>query len=661
MRLRRTIPLLGGALLAPLFVVLPTDMTLATPTPVSGTESQVTLVDASRPEAAAAAKLSTAEVSEARRQVATDTAGAKSLPQDGVRVLKATAPQPVNQRLAAVAVTWTQGDADQVALQIRTKKNGNWGAWENLTVDNSAGPDPDKAPKSGRKGSELYMVSGASEVQSRVLGKPGSAPVEPALTVIDPGKSDADAAPATSRPGSAHAVTPRPNIYTRAQWGADESWRTGRPESNNPRGIVIHHTADTNNYSADMVPGMMRSMYRYATKTLGWDDIAYNFVIDRWGRIWQGRAWLYPDQPVFPAAQLSNNDRGVGISMLGNYEQEVLSSAARSSLVKLLAWKSSLHGINPLGSATWFNNKSGRYETMPAINGHRDHYYTACPGANLYPLIPGIRREVAALVGNSSSAASTVFRDFDGMGDSDILGRNASGQLTLSSPDGAGSMTAMERIGGGGWQGFDVVTVVGDWNGDGNADIIARHAATADLILYPGDGKGSFLAPSRIGVGWGQMQTLVAPGDWDGDGKPDIIATNRTNWDMYFYGGDGRGGFSRAGVRIGYSWGAIKSFAGVGSWNGDGKPALAAVTVDGLGVMYYGDGRGGFASQVNQPGNWAAYGTLTGVSNAYGDKRAGVLAVSPEGATQFGVRGADGKVAWKPTPRSFAGYYVYGG
>ncbi|QQS00532.1 MAG: N-acetylmuramoyl-L-alanine amidase [Austwickia sp.] len=673
MRLRRLTPVLAGVLLTPLFVVLPMELTSAAPTPkpVAGGQSETTMVDVAQPEAATAAKLSASELAEAQRQVTADSLGAKALPAAGVQVLKATSPQAVNAKLSAVAVTWAAGTGAPSVVQIRSKRDGNWGAWENVDVDASAGPDAKKNAKGKptRQGSELYMVTGATEVQGRVLGSPGAAPVDPKLTVIDPGASDADATVGTTKPGAAQAVTARPDILTRAQWGADETWRTGTPEDNEPRGIVIHHTADSNNYDQAAVPGMMRAMYRYATKTLGWDDIAYNFVIDRYGRIWQGRAWLYPEQPVFPAAHLSNNDRGVGVSMLGNYEQEVLSSSARSALVKLLAWKASLHGINPLGSTTWYNNKTERYETMPTINGHRDTYYTACPGANLYPLIPSIRQQVAALTGASGSGGSTpslptagrVFRDFDGMADTDVLARDGSGQLMLSSPNGKGDMTEPEPIGGKGWQQFDVVTVAGDWSGDGTPDILARTAWNGDLWLYPGDGRGGFKTARKIGNGWGDMQTIVAPGDWNGDGLPDIIATNRTNWNMYFYSGDGKGGFSQSGARIGNGWGGIKSFAAVGSWSGDGRPSLIAMTFDGLGVVYTGTGRGGFAGQVNQPGDWSDYEVLTGVSNAKGDGKAGVLAVTGDGTASFGTRAANGTVAFRQIGQSFSGYKVFAG
>ncbi len=673
MRLRRLSSLVAGTLLAPLFVIVPLDLSAAKPTPqpVSGTESTAKMVDSSHEEVADAALAPATEIAKATRDNARERLGAQTLPNQGVSVLKATTPQDVNPSLAAVGITWEKGTGVGSQVQYRALKGDAWGEWTNVTVDTSSGPDESAAGSVTRVGSELIMLSGASKVQARVLGGPAQVPVDPEVTVIDPGVSEADKAPEQQPAGAAHAAVVRPQILSRAQWGADETWRTGRPMSNTVKGVIIHHTADTNNYTRDQVPGMMRSMYRYATKTLGWDDIAYNYVIDRWGRIWQGRAWLYPEQPVFPAAHLSNNDRAMGVSMLGNYESEVLSTPARKSLERIIGWAATQYGFDPSGRMLIYNNKTAREEWMPTITGHRDNYFTACPGANLYPLIPSIRANVRKLVAGSGGAvtpppaprvpAGALDRDVDGMNDSDILGRDASGRLTLASPTGKGQMTPMELYGGSGWNTMDVVTIGGDWTGDARPDVIARKSSTAELFLYPSTTAGKLSSGRRIGTGWNGMQTIVAPGDWNGDGTPDIIATHRTTGDMYFYAGDNRGGFATSGRKIGHGWGGIKSIAAVGDWNGDKKPDLAAVTYSGVGVIYYGDGKGGFTAQDTQSGNWGAYASLTGVSDAYGDGKNNLVAVTGDGTVFLGSRASNTSTSFQRVNTSYRGYAVYSG
>ena len=673
MRLRRLSSLVAGTLLAPLFVVVPLDLSAAKPTPqpVSGTESTAKMVDSSHAEVADAAQAPAAEIAKATRDNARERQGAQTLPNQGVTVLKATTPQDVNPSLAAVGITWEKGTGVGSQVQYRALKGETWGEWTNVTVDPTSGPDESAAGKVTRVGSELIMLTGASQVQARVLGGAGQTPVDPEVTVIDPGSSEADKSPEQSTAGAAHAAVAKPQVLTRAQWGADESWRTGTPQSNTVKGVIIHHTADTNNYTADQVPGMMRSMYRYATKTLGWDDIAYNYVIDRWGRIWQGRAWLYPEQPVWPAAHLSNNDRAMGVSMLGNYESERLSGAARSSLERIIGWAATEYGFDPSGRMLIYNNKTSREEWMSTITGHRDNYFTACPGANLYPLIPGIRTNVAKLVaangGVTSPRASQrvpagiLDRDVDGMNDSDILGRDGGGRLTLASPSGRGQMTEMENYGGGGWNVMDVVTIGGDWTGDGRPDVIARKSSTAELFLYPSNSSGKLESGRRIGTGWNGMQAIVAPGDWNNDGIPDVIATNRSTGDMFFYAGNGRGGFAAAGRKIGHGWGQTKSIAAVGDWNGDKNLDLAAVTYGGAGIIYHGDGKGGFNAQYTQQGNWGQYASLTGIAGAYGDQKNYLLAVSGDGTAYIGSRIDNTSTSFARVNTSYRGYSVYAG
>ena len=84
---------------------------------------------------------------------------------------------------------------------------------------------------------------------------------------------------------------PGPVLLGRRDWAADESWRNGDPRYNDTiEQAHVHHTANSNDYGEQDVPALMRGMYWYHTHSLGWSDIAYNFVVDRFGRAWVGRA-----------------------------------------------------------------------------------------------------------------------------------------------------------------------------------------------------------------------------------------------------------------------------------------------------------------------------------------------------------------------------------
>jgi uncharacterized protein with LGFP repeats len=213
-----------------------------------------------------------------------------------------------------------------------------------------------------------------------------SAPAVPAYPLTSP--------PPFTMPAH-HA--PRPAINLRAAWGADESWRRDIPYySDTLVQAHVHHTASANGYTRASVPGMIRGMYSYHTRTLGWNDIGYNFLVDRFGRIWEGRAggiW----QPVRGAHTLGFNDRSFGVAVIGNYQNRAPSRYAVTAVVRLIAWKLDLYGRRPAGWVAVTSEGSDRYPAgavvgLPVVDGHRDTNLTACPGGYLYGKLGEIRR-----------------------------------------------------------------------------------------------------------------------------------------------------------------------------------------------------------------------------------------------------------------------------
>ena len=95
-----------------------------------------------------------------------------------------------------------------------------------------------------------------------------------------------------------------------------------------------------------------------------------------------------------------------------------------------------------------------------------------------------------------------------------------------------------------------------DFDSDGQADVLARIASTGALLLYPGNGTGGFRAARVVGSGWGGMNALVGPGDWDGDGWPDLLARVGATGALLLYPGNGTGGFRAARI-VGSGWGGI--------------------------------------------------------------------------------------------------------
>ncbi len=183
------------------------------------------------------------------------------------------------------------------------------------------------------------------------------------------------------RPDSA----PQPPLRTRKDWGADNSWRNGSPVyMKRLKQVHVHHTATGNRYSRSDVPGIIRGMYRYHTKTLGWFDLAYNFLVDRFGRAWVGRSGG-PRRLVRGAHTLGFNHVSVGIAMIGNLDGRKPWSDAVTTLQRLAAWKLDAHDRRARGKV-WVrstgsdNYRDGQMVQLPAIDGHRDTNDTACPG-----------------------------------------------------------------------------------------------------------------------------------------------------------------------------------------------------------------------------------------------------------------------------------------
>ena len=178
----------------------------------------------------------------------------------------------------------------------------------------------------------------------------------------------------------------QPTIFSRAQWGADESIRN---KSALRYGSIsagfVHHTVNANDYTEAQVPALLRSIYAYHVKSRGWSDIGYNFLVDRFGRIWEGR-YGGIDKPVVGAHTLDYNDYAFAMSAIGNFDIVQPPDVMLRAYGQLFAWKLSLHGVNPASTS----QQVGR-TVFPAINGHRDAGSTACPGKYLYAQLPMIR------------------------------------------------------------------------------------------------------------------------------------------------------------------------------------------------------------------------------------------------------------------------------
>jgi SpoIID/LytB domain protein len=323
-----------------------------------------------------------------------------------------------------VGVTWSAKTTEQdISVAIRSLVKGQWTAWDTLEND-------DEAPgEGGRPGTEPVWVGEAQGVAVRVSSASGTRPDDIRVLTIDPGGVDGAAA-ATVTPagyttsgvldGTVHAstavtttdgapsYTPRPTIILRSAWGAATGGTCSAPlTGSSTHGIVVHHTAGSNTYTAADSAKIVRGIQAYHINGHGWCDIGYNFLVDKYGQIFEGRKGGV-DRTV-RAAHSGNgevNTYTMGVSMMGDFDTVEPPEALKAAMVKLIGWRMGTTYMKAKGTYSVAENSL----TLNLIAGHRNVVSTECPGTYAYAWLSasgGLRDRVEAYIGQYSSAIKT--------------------------------------------------------------------------------------------------------------------------------------------------------------------------------------------------------------------------------------------------------------
>lgn len=289
-----------------------------------------------------------------------------------------------------VGLRWSD-PAPLDAAAVRVRRGGGWGPWTDLDpVDLPLGPRA-----GGGGASELAWTGETRDIQVRAL-RAGAPAHDVSAVLVDPGHWARPPAPPPP------PQTGRFQVISRAAWGADESLRCQAPEyADAVRALALHHTAETNDYTREQSAGIVRAIYTYHARTLGWCDIGYHALIDRYGQVFEGRAGGMT-RPVIGAHAGGFNWGTSSVALMGTFTDTPPPDAMFRALASYVTWKLSVHHLDPMGRTTLVSQggSSTQYAkgvpvTVPVLFGHRDVDRTVCPGNAAYALLPRLR-EIAA-------------------------------------------------------------------------------------------------------------------------------------------------------------------------------------------------------------------------------------------------------------------------
>ncbi|MDX2972695.1 peptidoglycan recognition protein [Kribbella solani] len=331
----------------------------------------------------------------------------QEIPLDGPSVQAHTKPYGM------VGVTWPEG-AEGVVAKVRVERGGKWTGWQDLHVEDGHGPDPLVSEGIQRGGTEPLWVGDATGVEASAVTTAGTMVEGAKVVLIQPGvlATDAEDDPAAQSseprsqeigPEASRAPYPMPLMVSRRRWGADERLRAHngadcvRPKyTTTVQAAFVHHTADRNDYTRTQVAAMMRAIYAYHVKSRGWCDVGYNFLIDRFGRIFEGRAggaqW-----PVLGAHTASFNADSFGVALIGNFDKAAPPPVMLESTARLIAWKLDANYRSPLATIVLDGSR------LHTVSGHRDTKATDCPGTQLYNKLGWLKQRVNTLMSGSFS------------------------------------------------------------------------------------------------------------------------------------------------------------------------------------------------------------------------------------------------------------------
>jgi hypothetical protein len=316
-----------------------------------------------------------------------------------------------------VGLTWQQPDGSDVDAHIRAgDSRASLGSAVVVGTEPQEGPDPGTPEYHPERRATRFLWTGEARCIGFSLELPAGLVMDGVQAVFVNTSGTADG-PRSSPLGAvtgflgrvfslpaAEASTGRPAMVPRWKWGADESLLNCDPGlAPELKMAFVHHTAGSNDYSPSESDDVMRGILYFHTQVNGWCDIAYNFLVDRFGTIFIGRAGG-AKLPVIPAATQGFNTGSFAVAAMGNFQEVRVPAATLNALERVLAWRLDVGHLPADGWATMISGGGDhtRYEegtrvTLNLISGHRRTGLTSCPGTYLNALLPTIRETVTGI------------------------------------------------------------------------------------------------------------------------------------------------------------------------------------------------------------------------------------------------------------------------
>ena len=280
------------------------------------------------------------------------------------------------------------------SVQFRTRSlAGRWSAWHEAAPEAEDRPDAGTAERARRSSWRLgnpWWVGASDRIEYRLRGK---------VTRL---RAHFVWSPTTNVPARTLQKAGSPTIVPRSGWKADERIKRAGPSyASAIRFSVVHHTAGTNGYTKAQSGAIVRGIQLYHVRGNGWNDIGYNFLVDKYGQVFEGRFGGITRNVVGAHAE-GFNTGSVGVAVLGEYSSLAVSGNARQALAQLLAWRLDVAHLDPASTVSFPSGGNPRFPAgvavfLRAVSGHRDTGFTDCPGHALYALLDGIAGEVQGI------------------------------------------------------------------------------------------------------------------------------------------------------------------------------------------------------------------------------------------------------------------------